>query len=156
MPFCTQCGNRVHESDLFCASCGARQAVDAPAPGATIRVEDQVNPKTAKVLCYIPFVGWIAAIFVLASAKFRRDLQVRFHAFQGLYLFVVYLLVDSITTFRGDRVHFPPLFAANAVEGLLKLALLLVWIFMLVKVSQNETYRLPVIGELAERSLKQS
>ena len=31
--------------------------------------------------------------------------------------------------------------------------ILFMWIFMIIKVSQDEVYSLPVIGELAERSV---
>jgi uncharacterized membrane protein len=96
-------------------------------------------------------VGWIPAIVVLASERFKKDRTVRFHAFQGLYLFVVWLLVDwAIGPFFALA---PGSGLRAAIVGLLKALLVLVWIFMLVKTSQSETYRLPVIGELAERSL---
>jgi uncharacterized membrane protein len=36
---------------------------------------------------------------------------------------------------------------------MLKAILFAVWIFMLVKTSQKEDFRLPVFGDLAERSL---
>jgi len=52
-----------------------------------------ISPRTASILCYIPVVGWIASIIVLAADRFRNDHRVRFHAFQGLYLFVAWLIV---------------------------------------------------------------
>jgi len=39
------------------------------------------------------------------------------------------------------------------ITSVLKVALFCIWIFMLVKTSQNQLYRLPLLGELAERSL---
>ena len=57
---------------------------------------ESLNPKTASILCYIPWVGWVAAIVVLASDRFRHDRAVRFHAFQGLYLFVAWLIADQV------------------------------------------------------------
>ena len=55
-----------------------------------------ISPRTASLLCYIPILGWIVSIVVLASARFRADSRVRFHAFQGLYLFVAWLIVDWV------------------------------------------------------------
>jgi len=104
------------------------------------------------VLCYIPFLGWVAAIVVLASHRFRHDRTVRFHAFQGLYLFVAYLLVDWVLApfFRMlPGLRFP-------LDKLLGLALLAVWIFMIVKTSQDQTYSLPILGELAQKSAAES
>src|ERR1700704_3251898 len=93
MPYCSQCGNQAGASDVYCAKCGARQPVD---PGQTPDPLSAITPKTASLLCYIPVVGWIAAIIVLAADRFRHDHRVRFHAFQGLYLFVAWLIVDQV------------------------------------------------------------
>lgn len=148
MPYCCQCGAQVGEEDAFCARCGARQ------PGVPIpsnKVFSSLTPRNAALLCYLPVVGWIPAIVLLASERFKKDRTVRFHAFQGLYLFVAWLLVDwAIAPFFG---MVPSHGVRTGVAGLLKALLFLVWIFMLVKTSRNELYRLPVIGDLAERSL---
>src|SRR3569832_1710198 len=101
MPFCSQCGNPVVAADSFCGRCGARQPGSTavpPHPHATSlgRGLESINSKTASILCYIPWVGWIASIVVLASDRFRHDRAVRFHAFQGLYLFVAWLIADQV------------------------------------------------------------
>jgi len=148
MPFCTQCGTKVADRDVYCASCGAQQ------PGVRRAATDFVgsmNPNTASLLCYIPFVGWIAAIIVLASQRFRAESDARFHAFQGLYLFVAWLILDwgvgpSFAFVPRNVFHF-------SIAGLFKMVVIGAWIFMIVKASQGERYRLPVFGELAERSL---
>jgi uncharacterized membrane protein len=155
MPYCTQCGNQVSDQDVFCAKCGQRQT--GAAAGATTASPrdflDGVSPQTASICCYIPYLGWIAAIIALAAPKFQHDRVVRFHAFQGLYLFVVWLLVDWVVSPLFGFVPTP--YPSQIVRGVLKLAVVLSWIFMLVKTSQNEMYRLPIIGELAERSMSE-
>ncbi|MCC7173957.1 MAG: zinc-ribbon domain-containing protein [Bryobacterales bacterium] len=155
MPYCSQCGTQLRDEDVFCGRCGARQPVSAAAPAY-----DGFNPRTASILCYIPFVGWIAAIIVLASARFRQDAGVRFHAFQGIYLFVVWLLVDMImgpvmgfTRVRGWGTVWVPALSSFAFVGVLKAVVVVAWIVMLIKASRGEQYRLPILGELAERSV---
>src|SRR5690349_21352033 len=99
MPFCCQCGLAVGAADQFCGACGARQPGPQPGPEPrTVHADfaGSLSARNAMLLCYIPWVGWIAAIIVLASLRFRRDREVRFHAFQGLYLFVAWLLVDWV------------------------------------------------------------
>src|ERR1041385_7864427 len=96
MPFCSQCGNQVGPADSYCGRCGARQPTAAAGPHPGARSLDSLNPKTASILCYVPWIGWIAAIVVLASDRFRHDRAVRFHAFQGLYLFVAWLIADQV------------------------------------------------------------
>ena len=160
MAFCVQCGNRVGDADHFCAKCGGAQKASAGARAAGPRpVADAltgISGRTASILCYIPWVGWIAAIVVLASNRFRTDAQVRFHAFQGLYIFVAWLMVEWVFS--------PFLYASGWLMGmpfhrfganLLQLAVFIAWIFMLIKVSHDEHYKLPVIGDLAERSVSE-
>ena len=145
MPFCSNCGQPSHERNIFCAHCGAAQ------PVRVAQVVDPfagVTPRTASVLCYIPVIGWIAAVIILAAQRFRQDRVVRFHAFQGLYLFAAWLFVDWAVKpfFRSLPDH------VVRVDLLLQALILGLWIFMIVKASHEEAYVLPVIGELAQRS----
>ena len=151
MPFCSQCGNQVAADDVFCNRCGARQPVAAaaahprPRPGADPLAG--INSRTASILCYVPGIGWIASIIVLASDRFRQNRDVRFHAFQGLYLFVVWLMDDWVLKpifHMVPNVH---------LDRILEAFLLGVSIFMIVKASHEETYSLPVLGDLAAKSV---
>ncbi len=149
MPFCSQCGIQVGGA-LYCSQCGARQPLDGapPPPGAPPRdLLAGLNPRAASILCYIPGVGWIASIIVLASDRFRHDRQVRFHGFQGLYLFVAWLLDDQVlrpllANIPGFRLH-----------SIVQAVLLGMSIFMMVKASHDEAYPLPLFGELAQKSV---
>jgi len=149
MPYCCQCGQQVAIRDTHCDSCGARQ----PAPSAAANHLHGISPRTASLLCYVPIVGWLAAIVVLASARFRQDTQVRFHAFQGLYLFVGWLIVDWVLDplFRSPISWGLPFY--RIVPALLKIAIFVAWIFMMIKTAHNQQYKLPVFGELAEKSV---
>jgi uncharacterized membrane protein len=155
MPYCSQCGNRVGDTDLYCYACGVRQAAAAPpasSPFSRAAQSSGISPRTASLLCYLPFVGWIGAIIVLASDRFRANRTVRFHAFQGLYLFVAWLLVRWVIRplpFFFPGPHIP-------VDAILQLGLIAVWVFMLVKVSHDQVYSLPILGELAEKSVSES
>src|SRR4051812_247832 len=151
MPFCTQCGREVTASAAFCGSCGARQAPAANPGTGPIPQSPPHDPlagmssRTASILCYVPAIGWIASVIVLASRKFKTDLNVRFHAFQGLYLFAIWLLAKWIGDL-GRVDHF------IRFDQIFKGVLLFVSIFMMVKASHEEAYVLPIIGELAKRS----
>jgi uncharacterized membrane protein len=152
MPFCTQCGREVAASAAFCGNCGTRQGpASGPAPGQVPQGPPPdplagMSPRTAAILCYIPTVGWIASVIVLASRKFKGDPKVRFHAFQGLYLFAIWLLLESVGSLDNGSDHF------MRVDHFLKLVVFGVSIFMIVKASHEEAYVLPVIGELAKTS----
>jgi uncharacterized membrane protein len=146
MPFCSNCGNQVGARDSFCAKCGTRQ------PIPTLQTQDVlagISPRTASILCYIPTVGWIACVIVLATQRFRNDTIVRFHAFQGLYLFALWLFVQW-------AVH--PICAALEdspfirIDRLMEGTIMGLWIFMIIKAAHEEAYALPLIGDLAQKS----
>ena len=147
MPFCSQCGNQVADIDVYCARCGFRQPA-AAAPHSSADPLSGLSPRTASVLCYIPGIGWIASIIVLAALKFRHNRPVRFHAFQGLYLFVAWLMDDIVL-----RPMFSGMAPSVPVHQVIKAVLLVMSVLMMVKASQDEAYSLPLFGELAQRSV---
>src|SRR5260370_37899973 len=149
MPFCCQCGRPAGIHDVYCASCGARQ----PAPAPVTDYLYGVSPRTASLLCYIPILGWIVAIVILASARFRGDTRVRFHAFQGLYLFVAWLIVDWVLSpmFHFASYGGPPFH--KIFPGLMQVAILCAWIFMIIKTAHDEVYKLPILGDLTGQAV---
>jgi uncharacterized membrane protein len=152
MPYCNSCGNQVHDLDLYCAKCGTRQPAHAVPPPPFADPLPGMSARTASILCYVPVLGWIAAVVVLASRRFRSDATVRFHAFQGLYLFAAWLVVNwairPIFQAIGD-----PMFR---FDRLLELVLFGASIFMMVKTSHQQVYSLPILGDLAQRSAMES
>lgn len=140
------------DADRFCGKCGVPQPAVAAASSGGPEFLSGVNARTASLLCYIPMIGWIAAIVVLAATRFRHDHNTRFNAFQGLYLFVAWLIVDWVVSpiFMLPGMPFHDVFGS-----VFKLGIMILWIFMLVKVSQGDNYRLPIVGELAERSVSE-
>jgi len=159
MPYCVQCGQTVDSSDKFCAKCGTPQSGASASSSGPGRVHDfwtNISQRNAALLCYIPWVGWIAAIAVLASDRFRAEKRLRFHAFQGLYLFAAWLMVEWVFTpmlaIPVSTVGFP---FSRTVSQLLHLVIVGAWIFMLMKVSHDQDYRLPLIGDLADRSVSE-
>ena len=105
----------------------------------------------AAMLCYIPGMGWVAAVIFLTIYSYHLNRYVRFHAFQGLFLAVVYLLASKLffPFSMGDVQIFPFI-------GFRKLCLLLVIVAQVVgmiKTLQHQEYRLPVLGELVDKSM---
>jgi uncharacterized membrane protein len=138
----------VGAADSFCGRCGARQPQGvAPSRvfGRTNGI-DAIPSRTWSILCYIPCLGWIASVIVLASDRFRHDRDVRFHAFQGLYLFVAWLIADQVLGPLSYIPHF-------GISKLFEAVLVAMSIFMMVKAAHNEPYPLPLFGELAHRSV---
>jgi uncharacterized membrane protein len=110
-----------------------------------------MSDRTVTILCYLPVFGFIPAIIVLLSERYRSNIRMRFDAFQSLYLFLTGLVVDSI----GPTMMFagwPGGGPAHALGAMLKVALVVAWIFLLVKAVHGQQIRLPIIGDLAARS----
>lgn len=148
MPFCTSCGTSVGDGAAYCQNCGKPQmGGKVPNPSDPFA---GLSPRMASILCYTPWLGWIMCLVVLSVDRFRQEGVVRFHAFQGLYLGVAWLIVDVVIepmlTVSGVRRY---------VMALLELGIVGVWIFMMVKTAANELIRLPVIGELADKSMNE-
>jgi len=101
------------------------------------------------MLCYIPGVGWIAALVLLTLDPYRLNLYVRFHAFQGLYLAVVSLLTHVLWFPFG-----PPIpFHSFGLRGIIQLLVFIAQIVGIVKTLKEQPYRVPLLGDLAEKSL---
>lgn len=148
MPFCTKCGSEVRDRDRFCRSCGQSQPSRHGPPSSADATSPPVSPLAASILCYIPWLGWMAAAYVLLAPNFyRENREVRFHAYQGIYIFVAWMLVHWVL-----RLWFG-LIDLDHVPQLLELMAVVLWVFMLIKTSAGQRVSLPVIGELAERSL---
>lgn len=109
-----------------------------------------MSDRTASILCYVPVLGVIPAIVFLASQRFRGNVNVRFNAFQSLYLFVAWLIISSAVPvlFFGSGGWGPE----HALVGLMKFAIFICWIYLLVKAAHREQVRLPILGDLAARS----
>ena len=148
MAYCTQCGNEVQPSDVYCGKCGTRQpGTGGGVPPPPSDFLQNVTPRTASLVCYIPFVGWIASLVILATKRFKHDRGVRFHAFQGLFLYIAWLLMDWV---------FDPIFlltgATRWFPRAAKLVILIGWVVGLIKLSQDQPFRIPVLGDIAEKA----
>ncbi len=111
-----------------------------------------LQPNTAALLCYIPGLGWIAAAIFLTLYPYNQNRYVRFHAFQGLYLAVLWLLAQvfflPLPGFHDGVFH--PFFG---IRGALKVAVLVAQIIGIVKTARNQDFRVPIVADLADRSL---
>jgi uncharacterized membrane protein len=156
--FCPNCGADVQ--GRFCAKCGT--AVDAaaasagPTPGArpytagpgstTAATAGGLTDNVAGALCYV--LGFITGILFLVLAPYNQNKFVRFHAFQSIFLNAAWIAIWIV-----EMVMFTvlPWSLVSLISMLVSLAFLGVWIFMLVKAYQGERFKLPVIGDLAEK-----
>ena len=136
------------------ASKPAPSPVLAPTPAAgPPEAIGPVGPKdnfiaAAAYLTFLP-----AIIFVLIE-PFKRNRFVRFHSFQSIFL-----AAATIVAAIAMRILYSVLALIPGLGYLLAwltstvalLAWVILWILLLVKALQGETFRLPWIGNLAEK-----
>jgi uncharacterized membrane protein len=108
-------------------------------------------------------LGVVASIVWLASEP-QENRFLRFHSLQGLLLFGVTLVVSLIFRALGAGAELTALLGtgselAGAGAGLLvdllsfavMLLLLVIHLVAMVKASQGQTWKIPVIGDIAEK-----
>jgi len=101
--------------------------------------ETKQNQNIIGALTY--FLGFITGVIFLLVEK--KNSFVRFHAMQSIItfggLFIVNIVLQAVP------------FLGQVVSSLLSLAGLIVWIVLMVKALQGEKFKLPFIGDLAEK-----
>jgi len=134
---CKRCGTYLRpEGAKFCFECGASTTVDTSLPPA------QLTPNISAFLCYL--FGIVGGIVFLNLEPYRHSALMRFHAWQsiaysGLW-FVVWIL-NGI-----PLLNYLWLFSLPVSFGLF-----LGWILLLVKAYNGEKFKLPILGDFAEK-----
>ena len=147
MPFCKACGQEIGTA-TFCPKCGANQsAAVTPAATPVASPTEGLQENVAGLLCYI--VGWITGIIFLLIDK--RP-WVKFHAAQSIVVF------GGLTLIRIALVFMHGMMGGGVVGwgflGLIGLAIWLLgvvlWILLMVKAYQHETFRVPIAADIAD------
>lgn len=97
----------------------------------------------------LAYVTIIPAIVFLILAPYNRNSYVRFHSWQCLFLAIAYFAVDMVMMILGRM----PLFGWSTLFlwPLVALGFFIVWIVVLIKAFNGERFKLPIIGDLAEK-----
>ena len=106
-----------------------------------IKTSSGMNQNIAGLLCYA--AGWITGLIFFLIEKENKF--VRFHAMQSMMVFgglTVLFMVLGFIPFVGWMLM-PVLFIAQ----------LILWVLLMVKAYQGETFKLPMVGDLAEKNI---
>ena len=93
------------------------------------------------LLCYV--LGWITGIVFLVLEKENKF--VRFHAMQSLATFLVLFIILVI-------IGMIP-FVGWVISILISIFMLFLWLFLMYKAFKGERYKLPIVGEFAEKQI---
>ncbi len=144
MAFCNMCGAQIADGATVCAACSGR--------GGTVPVVVNTGSGLAdNVAGMLAYVTIIPAIIFLIVEPYSRNRFVRFHAWQCIFFNIGWWIL-----WIGLRIvaHIPLLgFLTVLIWPLIGLGGFIVWIVLLIKANQGQTYKLPVIGDLAEKQV---
>ncbi|MCX5997819.1 MAG: DUF4870 domain-containing protein [Chloroflexi bacterium] len=98
-----------------------------------------LEENVAGLLCYI--LGWVSGLVFFLIEKDSKF--VKFHAMQSIITFVALMIIMWIA-------NVIPLIGW-LIGGLVGLLALVLWIILMIKAYQGEKFKLPVIGDLAEK-----
>lgn len=105
-----------------------------------------LSDSAASGLAYITF---IPAIIFLATAPYNQKPLIRFHSWQSIFLTIAYVVVRIVLIILG---HFPFLGLIFGLVGvLIGLGFFILWLIVLIKTFNGQMFKIPVIGDLAEK-----
>jgi uncharacterized membrane protein len=125
----------------------------ASAPTPTPAASTGMSNNVAGLLCYV--VGWVTGLIFLLIEPYKNDKFVRFHAFQSIFFNVgligVYIVFFILSAVLGFVTKGLSLFLMGPLLMLIWLGVLITWIVLMVKAYNNQTFKLPIIGDLAAK-----
>lgn len=142
MPYCNMCGAQIADG-VTCAACASR-AASVP-PVAAVPAQGMTD-NVAGMLAYITI---IPAIIFLVIAPYNRNRFIRFHAWQCIFFTLAWWVLWMALSVVA---HIPFLgWLSFLIWPLVGLAGFIVWIVLLIKANQGQMFKLPTIGDMAEK-----
>lgn len=151
MAFCSTCGAQIPDGTITCAACASRTATAGGPAVATAPSAGGMADNVAGMLAYITI---IPAIIFLVMEPYNKNRFVRFHAWQNIFFHLAWIVVWIGLMILSAVLAFIPILG-HLVAFLLWIVLCIggvaVWIILLLKANSGQMYKLPVIGDLAEK-----
>ena len=144
MAFCSACGTQIPDGSTICPACSGRAA--AISAGTAQSSTGGLTDNVAGMLAY---VTPIPAIIFLVTAPYNRSRFIRFHSFQSIF-FCVAMIALGIALSILTVIPFLVLITAP-LHLILGLGGFILWVILLLKANQNQMFKLPVIGDMAEK-----
>ncbi len=159
MAFCSACGTQMAENAAFCPKCGkaaaqtgAEGTYSAPPPAPLGAAP--ATPMAENVAGMLAYFTIIPAIIFLLIEPYNRNRFVRFHSFQCLFTAAALVVVDIALVIVASVLHFIPVIGwvfTAIMWPLYSLAIFALWLLLVIKAYQHEMFKLPFVGDLAEK-----
>jgi uncharacterized membrane protein len=147
MAFCSTCGTQIADGTTTCAAHAGQAAAAPPAAATAGGMADNV----AGMLAYITI---IPAIIFLVMEPYNKNRFVRFHSWQNVFLHLAWIAAWIVLMIASAVLAFIPVLG-HLAAFLLWMALciggVVIWVVLLMKANQGQMYKLPLIGDMAEK-----
>ena len=140
--FCVSCGSQISDETNVCSKCG-QPAYQAAGGGTVAAPSAGAAGLTDNIAGMLAYVTIIPAIVFLLLEPYNRNRFIRFHSFQCIFLCIV-LVVIHVVLLAVPIIGW-------AISIFVNLGALVLWIVLLLKAYQGQKFKLPVIGDLAEK-----
>jgi uncharacterized membrane protein len=119
--------------------------------GTTTTSSAPLADNIAGMLAYFTI---IPAIVFLLVEPYNRNRFVRFHSFQCLFTAVGLIVVQVALVILSSVLHFIPVIGwivTALLWPLYGLCVLGLWLLLVIKAYQGQMFKLPIVGDLAEK-----
>jgi uncharacterized membrane protein len=130
-PACPVCGEKVRGGHQFLA--------------------DSSLNSSRKIAAAASYITFIPAAFFLFSGRFKTDSFVRFHSFQSIIVTIALTLQAVVLGLIFKALSIISFLIATLLVFIFCLAALILWMLLVVKALQGQRFKLPWIGEMAEK-----
>ena len=118
------------------------------------RARGKIGVLTENVAGALAYVSFIPAVVFLLLDPYNKNRFVRFHSLQCIFLWVTGLLIAVVLRLVGLLLYIIPVLGHLLVWLIAMVVILgavVIWLVLMVKSLQGEAFKLPIIGDLAER-----
>ena len=134
------------ETAAYCPGCGRTMRPVERARGSVGALPETVAGALAYFL--------LPAIVFLLVEPYNKSRFVRFHSFQCLGVCLAGLVIGAMLRAAGFALFFIPALGRLLfllISMVVSLAFFAVWVVLIVKALQGEMFKLPLVGDFAER-----
>ncbi|HXZ32280.1 MAG TPA: zinc-ribbon domain-containing protein [Terriglobales bacterium] len=151
MAFCSSCGAQIPAGATVCPACSrsaAPTAAPPAAPGAPA-AQPSAGGLSDNIAGALAYVTVIPSILFLVLAPYNSNRFIRFHSFQNIFFAVAWIALWIVL----NIIAHIPIFGwlTILIWPLITLAGFVIWLILIFKAYQGQMWKLPMIGDMAEK-----
>jgi uncharacterized membrane protein len=120
--------------------------------GANVPENTPQTGLTDEVAGGLAYFTFIPAIIFLVVAPYNQKASIRFHCWQSILLTAAAIVIDiALAIVLGIIAFIIPWYLIGPIWWLIRLAWLIIWLLPVVNAFQGKRFKLPIIGDFAEK-----